>query len=692
MVALAATTWFTVSAGVPLATAALYLVAFVWSVMVPGVLVHRALCGRPASAVSDLALGGATGLVLQLLAWLAFTSAHVAEWLVLWPLAVVVPFALVARLRRHWTFTAYRRTVNPVAAWLTLVAYLLPLFALAIGLFSTIDLPPASNIWYPDDLWHLALSAELMRSVPPDMPQLAGNTFFYHWFSNAHVAAMTWTTGLDLPVVFLRLWMAPVIALAVGVVFAVTVQLSRRTWPGAVAALLLGSQAALFPTWLSLPGFSAFGLHSPSQVFSIPILGLALHSLVHVLRDRRVGAGRWVLLVLSLAGASGAKSSVVPVLLCGVMLALLVALVANRPRVPRLLAVLGVCLVLVVFTALLTAGSSAGVIVQLFSTVRSSQPWVIMTGTGSPFSKAPILPGLDAQGAPKLLLLVLLSWALGYAWAVPGIRALERHDLSGWLLLGVGLGGFAAMMLLSQDGLSQVYFMSGAVVALYPLAGWGLSLAWDAAASSAGPGSALRWSLVGAGSAPSLLVIWRTLSGPRPTAVELNGSLLRGVVVPALVACVLVAASVVSRRSGRGSVGPLAFLAVGWLVVTAALVPRSVPGVGAPLPPGTETTFVVVGLVVVVGALVSLFGVPSRARLPRPTATVAANVLLGLAVVALVVNEAGLFQTSMQAPPLKSALRVSVAETTAARWLEANSEPDDVVATNVHCRLKRTVP
>ncbi|NUO91071.1 MAG: hypothetical protein HOQ18_09665, partial [Dermatophilaceae bacterium] len=172
VVALAATTWFTVSAGVPLATATLYLVAFVWSVMVPGVLVHRALCGRPASAVSDLALGGATGLVLQLLAWLAFTSAHVAEWLVLWPLAVVVPFALVARLRRHWTFTAYRRTVNPVAAWLTLVAYLLPLFALAIGLFSTIDLPPASNIWYPDDLWHLALSAELMRSVPPDMPQL----------------------------------------------------------------------------------------------------------------------------------------------------------------------------------------------------------------------------------------------------------------------------------------------------------------------------------------------------------------------------------------------------------------------------------------------------------------------------------------------------------------------------------------
>ncbi|MGO4599603.1 hypothetical protein [Terrabacter sp. 2RAF25] len=691
LVALAATVWFTVSAGVPLGSVALYLLAFVWSVMVPGVLVHRALCGRPASVVSDLALGGATGLVLQLIAWVAFTGAHVAGWLVLWPLAVVIPFAVAPRLRRHWGFTPYRRTVNPAAAWLTLVAYLLPVFALAVGLFSTTNLPPASNIWYPDDLWHLALSAELMRSVPPDIPQLAGNPFFYHWFSNAHIAAMTWTTGLDLPVVFLRLWMAPVIALAVGVVFAVTEQLARRTWPGAVAALLLGSQAALFPTWLTLPGFAAFGLHSPSQVFSIPIIGLALHSLVHVLRDRRVAPGRWVLLFLSLAGASGAKSSVVPVLVCGVGLALLVALVGRRALVPRLLAVLGLSLVLVVLTAMLTGGSSAGVIVQLFSTVRASQPWVILTGTSSPFSKASVLPGLAAQGAPKLLALVLATWALGYAWAVPGLKALKARDLSGWLLLGVGLGGFAAMMLLSQDGLSQVYFMSGAVVALYPLAGWGLALAWDSAASSAGRGAALRWSLVGAGTAPALLLVWRTLSGPTPTAAGLNGSLLRGLVVPTLVTCVLLAALVVGRRSGGGPSGSLAFLAVSWLAVTAALVPRSVPGAGGPLPAGTETIFVVAGLVLAVAALGSLLWVPRRGRASRRTATVAANVVLGLAVVALVVQVAGLFRTATEAEPRKSVLRVSVAEASAAQWLEANSDPDDVVATNVHCRAGKTV-
>lgn len=694
LVALAATVWFTVSAGVPLGSVALYLVAFAWSVMVPGVLVHRALCGRPASAVSDLALGGATGLVLQLVAWVAFTGAHVAGWLVLWPLAVVIPFAVAPRLRRHWTFAPYRRTVNPVAAWLTLVAYLLPVFALAVGLFSTTNLPPASNIWYPDDLWHLALSAELMRSVPPDIPQLAGSPFFYHWFSNAHIAAMTWTTGLDLPVVFLRLWMAPVIALAVGVVFAVTEQLARRTWPGAVAALLLGSQAALFPTWLTLPGFAPFGLHSPSQVFSIPIIGLALDSFIRVLRDRRVAPGRWVLLVLALAGASGAKSSVVPVLVCGVALALLVALVTHRALVPRLLAVLGLSLVLVVLTALLTGGSSAGVIVQLFSTVRATQPWVILTGTNSPFSKASVLPGLGAQGAPKLLALVLVTWALGYAWVVPGLKALKGRDLSGWLLLGVGLGGFAAMMLLSQDGLSQVYFMSGAVVALYPLAGWGLSLAWDSAASSAGRSAALRWSLVGAGTAPALLLVWRTLSGPTPTAAGLNGSLVRGLVVPAVVACVPLVAVVVGRRSGQGSSGSsgsLAFLAVGWLAVTAALVPRAMPGVGGPLPTGTETTFVVAGLVLAAAAVGSQFWVPRRGQASRRAATVTANVLLGLATVALVVQVAGLFHTAMEAAPIKSVLRVSMAEASAAQWLEANSEPDDVVATNVHCRAGKTV-
>ena len=689
---LGVTVWFTTAAGVPVGSTGLYLLAFTWSVMVPGVLVHRALRGRATSLVSDLALGGATGLVLQLIAWAIFTSLGLAGWLVVWPLAVVIPFVAIPALRRHWTISPYARTVHPLAAWLGLMAFLLPIFSLAVDVFGGADLPPAASAWYPDDLWHLALSAELMRSVPPDIPQLAGQTFFYHWFSNAHIAAMTWTTGLDLTVVFARLWMPAVVALSVGGAFAVGEQLTRRTWPGAVAALLMGAQAAIFPSWFSLPGFTPFGLHSPSQVFSIPIIGLALHVLVQGLRERELRRGAWVVLTLALVGASGAKSSVLPVLVCGILLATGVAVLVNRPMVRRLFAMLGLSVAVLVSTSLLTAGGSAGVTLQVFSTVRAALPWASMVVTGSPFSKDLLVPGLDRSGAVALLGLLILSWAVGYSWVLPGLRALGRRDLSGWLLLGVGLGGWAAMMLLNQDGLSQVYFMSGAVVALYPLAAWGLALAWDAARASAGRRAALLAAAAGSGLAAPLLMLARTLSGPEPAAPGLNASLTRALLVPALVAAVAVVAVVVGRRPRHAAGAALVFLAVSTGVVTASLIPRAVPGSGEGLSAEMSSGLVAGGLLVTVGAVVLALRPRLARRVTLRALGAAAAVVVGLLTLWLVSFERTLLEERVLTGPPQTAARVSTQEIDAARWLERNSDPDDVIATNVHCRQKKTVP
>lgn len=688
VVMLAVTVWFTASAGVSVASIGWYLLAFVWSVLVPGGLVHRALRGRPTSLVADLALGGATGLVLQLIAWASFTALHVGSWLVLWPLAVVIPFAAVPGLRPHWTLRPHERTVHPVAAWLTVLAFLLPFFGLAVDVFGGADLPPAANAWYPDDLWHLALSAELMRSVPPDIPQLAGNTFFYHWFSNAHIATMTWTTGLDLPVVVARLWMPPILALSVGVIFAVGEQLTRRTWPGAVAALLMGTAASVFPSWFTLAGFTPFAIHSPSQIFSLPIIALALHLFIQGVRDERFGRGSWTVLALALVGASGAKSSVLPVLFCGIVLALVVAVLVHREMVRRLLGILGLLVVVLVSTSLLTAGASGGVTLQLFSTVRSSQPWVLMTGTSSPYSKAAVLPGLHQAGAVVLLGLILVSWGVGYAWVLPGLRALGRRDLSGWLLLGVGLGGWAAMMVLSQDGMSQVYFMSGAVVALYPLAAWGLALAWDAARSRSQRRPTLLAAAAGAGLAAPLVLFSRVLSGPKPAQADLDGSLSRALVVPVAVAVIAAAAILLVRRHRYAAAGALVFLAVSTGVITASVIPRVVLGSEGRL----TTATVVVGLLVAVGAVV--LGLRPRwgRGLPSQVLGMAMAVSLGLGTVALVVYQSTLLEARVLAPPAKTAALVSAGEVSAARWLERNSQPDDVVATNVHCRQKKTVP
>lgn len=692
LLVLAVTVWITHLARVPLASIGLYLLAFVWSVMVPGMLVHRALRGRARTLVADLALGGATGLVLQLFAWATFTAFHVQAWLALWPLAVVIPFVAIPRLRHHWRVTAYPSTVPAVAAWVGVLAYLLLLSGIARDILGSEALPPAASSWYPDDLWHVALSAELMRSVPPDIPQIAGRTFFYHWFSNAHIATMTWTTGIDLPVVFARLWMPAIVALAVGLMFALGEQLTRRTWPGAVAALLMAAPASVLPSWFTPFGFDAFGFHSPSQVFSIPIIGLALHALIQALRDQRFGRGAWAVLALALVGASGAKSSVLPVLVCGLVLTLGVAILVQRRMVGRLIGLLALAMTVLVSTSLLTAAASAGVTLQVFSTVRASQPWALMMGTTSPFSKSLVLPGLDRAGAVVLLVLILVSWAVGYSWVLPGLRALGRRDLSGWLLLGVGLGGWAAMMLLSQDGLSQVYFMSGAVVALYPLAAWGLALAWDAGSARAGSRPAGVAAAVGAGLAVPLILLARRLSGPVPTPHDLNGSLGRALLVPALVAVIAVAAVLLSRRLRYAAGGGLVFLAVSTGVITASLLPRAVPGTGDPMPAGADALLVAAALLAVTCAVVLGLRPQLGAALSRRVIGVGAAVVLGLMTVSLVVAESRNLEDMLAVAPAKTAATVSAGEAGAARWLESNSDPDDVIATNVHCRQKKTVP
>ncbi|WP_433312731.1 hypothetical protein [Micromonospora chersina] len=90
------------AADTPAAAIARWTAYAALAVLLPGTLVFRALRRRPHTLVEDLAMGAAVGLVLELVAWAGFTALGVPGWLRLWPLAVVAPFAAVPRLRRHW--------------------------------------------------------------------------------------------------------------------------------------------------------------------------------------------------------------------------------------------------------------------------------------------------------------------------------------------------------------------------------------------------------------------------------------------------------------------------------------------------------------------------------------------------------------------------------------------------------------
>jgi hypothetical protein len=155
---------------------------------------------------------------------------------------------------------------------------------------------------------------ELVRSVPPELPQVAGESLDYHWFANAHMAGAVDITRLSSIVVLYRLWLLPmaVVALLVSATLARTV--SRVWWTGLIpVAVLVGPQLALFrrPAADLAPPLS---LVSPSQTLGLLTAATAAVFLVELLfrggTGKGKGRGLWVLaLAVALAGG-GSKPTV----------------------------------------------------------------------------------------------------------------------------------------------------------------------------------------------------------------------------------------------------------------------------------------------------------------------------------------------------------------------------------------------
>lgn len=662
----------------------LYAVVFVWSVTLPGVLVHRTL-RTPTDRFDDLVVGSVVGLVLQLAGWALFTALGIQDFLLAWPILVLLPFLLSDRLRPHLRWQHYASSLHPVAAWGFVAATLLPLRAIATQLMAPSQLPDRANSWYQDDYWHLALTAQTMRSLPPDLPQVAGEPFLYHWFANAHVGVMAGSTFIDLPVVFTRLWMPPVVLLGLAMLVVVGRQLSGRTWPGVLAALTVGIQAAIWPSWFAMFGTSVFNVHSPSQQFSIPITLLALLPLVRLAKQGRLPRGEWALLTVALVGAAGAKSSVLPVLLCGLALATVVGLLTAR-HLPRGLALATALVAGVMIAGLpLTSGGSAGVKLQLFSSIRGTQPWGLLLGGSPAVSLGPVLPGLGRDGAVILLALLLGSYVVTYGWMLAAVPTFSRTDLSGWLLLGVGVAGWCAMMLINQDGFSQVYFMNSALLAWHLLAAWGFMLAWDRAVASLGPSRSGLLVVAAVSSGALVVSVAQALSGPRPSTDSINSSIATGLAAVGTPLVLVLGGWLVARWRDKP-----AWAAGLWLIATAGLYGAALPQpllrrVGEEVSADPRLTWWVLGAIALTSAILALARPVSTKVLLECTTFVLVTTCWALG--ALFVHGA---RATHQVEAPDKPRTVTASETRAARWLRDNSERDDVVATNVQCITKAT--
>lgn len=610
--------------GTPAVDLARYTGYALLAVLLPGTLVYRSLRRTPHTLVEDLAVGAAVGLVLELAGWAVLTGLGVPGWLRFWPLAVLVPFAVLPRLRRHWRV----RDHTPVpAGWAWSVAAVIAGFTLYLAesfLRTNPVLPTGEGqAQYIDLAFQLSLAGAATHQVPLDVPQVAGEPLHYHWFGFAHMGAASLVSGVDLPTVFFRLAVPALCALAVVLVAVVGWRITGRAYAGVTAAALMftvgefGFENGVRQLFGTQATFIVWG--SPSMTYSWVLLLPLVAALGEIVGRARgvtvpaLGRGAWVLAVLFLAASTGAKASSVPVVLAALAFTAVALLAVRRRLVRPVLAAAGLALAAQVFaTAVLFAFESHGVTIDPFSGLSG----YVGAAGGRPV-------GLTVL----LWIAVFAAFVLNLQLRLAGVVALIR--LRRWrlepvqvFLLGGVLAGPAIYLLVGHPGSSNQYFIRAGFAFGVLLSGWGYAELLARAALT------VRGRALLAAGAAGLALLLTTIQLRFPATAQAFPAydpvlpLLRwaGVLLLVAVSVALLWPGLVGRwpaLAGRGGV----------LLLTGLLV------AGAP------------GLVMDAAAARKYPNGGAYAVVPMPASRVEA-----------------------------------------ARWVYANSAPDDVLATNVHCR------
>ncbi|MEU4694636.1 hypothetical protein [Actinoplanes sp. NPDC023714] len=216
-----------------------YAAYVAFAVVMPGTLVYRALRRTPHTLIEDLALGAAVGLGLELVAWALYSYLDLRFLIWTWPLLVAAVFAVVPGLRRHWVVRGYR--IVPLGwSWaVTGVVVFFTGYVWATFFAQNPILPTGEDTLQFIDLpYQLSLAGEAKNHFPMHLPQVAGEALPYHWFAFVHAAMIGMIGHIDLPVVTMRL-LVPGIGALIALVTAVAGwRITGRAWAGAIAAAL----------------------------------------------------------------------------------------------------------------------------------------------------------------------------------------------------------------------------------------------------------------------------------------------------------------------------------------------------------------------------------------------------------------------------------------------------------------------
>jgi hypothetical protein len=536
--------------GTPIPQVAIFGAYVAFGIALPGMLWVRLLRGRATHVSEDLTLGLAAGYCLEVASYLAARAAGAPQLFLLWPVLTLLAFAAVPTLRRYWRSDGSRA---PTWWSWSLAAMLGYLLVFSAGTFFAQHQIAGNDTPYVDMPYHLALIGELRHHVPPAVPYVTGVPLAYHWFFYAEAAATSWATGIGPVALLYRLSGLPMFVAFVVLTATAARRLIGGWWTGpvAVAVTLFGTVAGPY-RWASNPVFDSQALGvtwiSPTNLFGLALFAAVIVAFFDLLRaDRRAMGRDWLLIGLLIFGLAGAKATLPPLLIVG--LVVVIAGVAIHHRQLHRSAAVGLAFAVIALglaAILLFRGSTGGLVIGLDS--LRSLPIIALPGTRARDGASSVI--LPAVGWLAAVVLWSFLWA-----GTLGLLVRRRGSIADpriLLLLGICAGALGAVTVFSYPGLSQVYYLKGAAGAFGLLTTAGIAAvlperaryvrlcACVAVVALVGGLAALLIGAIGPGDVPSL------------ARAHLSG-LIAAIILPllALIAVAVVADILLARLASR---------------------------------------------------------------------------------------------------------------------------------------------
>ena len=455
----------------------------------PGWLLFRAISPGTLSPLTQIAIGWPLGLVAEIALFSLTAALDARDLFYACPVLVGVPAALVWWRRTRATRPQEGRereapSFSPAQRW-ALAALCVTVFAY-IGLSSFARSPiPGSvpNVLYTEDLlYHIALAAEAQQHWPLQTPQVSGRALHYHYFAHLHMAAIAQVTGIETPIVVLRLYLVPLLALLLLQVALLGRSVSGLAWAGPVAAalmVLVGEVDLVSPLLAPFLGITTILLSSsPSYLLGLVMFVPLLALLAGLLEPRvraRIGAalGRresWALVLLLALGAGGAKVVALPLVGAGLFACLALIWLRTRRLEPTALSGLALCMVVFAAAVAVLYGTEGGGMHLGIGGNYERMPALILVRDVIPDSLA-AEAAFWGIGSALATVLLLGAPLLGLVWYFRRGGRLGEVEA---FLLGTAAAGVLALVFAEHDSGSALYFPCYGVIAATPLAAAGL--------------------------------------------------------------------------------------------------------------------------------------------------------------------------------------------------------------------------